>query len=106
LRLCGIAPELAIQIPAGRGLARSGEIAAGIAQRIQRKLEVAAKLGVFIQFADEIHESENARRLVAVEAGEDADLDALLLHGGALEKEARQPEPPAFGFPSAERVGA
>lgn len=80
------------------------DIAGRIAERVNPELEFLAKLGIGIQFPDEVDEAEDAGGFIAVNAGEDADFDPGLDGLGPLKDEAGQPKAILSGAPEAEGI--
>ncbi len=62
-------------------------------------------LRVGVEFADEIDEAEDAGGFIAMDAGEEADLDPRFDDMGALEDKAGEPEAILAGAPEAEGIG-
>ena len=101
----GVAPELAIEVAAGGGLAGAGEVAGGVAEGVEVQLEFAAEFGEAVEFANKVHETEDAGGFVAVDAGEDAQFEAVFDDLGALEGEAGEPEASGPLVPEADGGG-
>jgi hypothetical protein len=102
--LGGLAPEVAVEIEAGAGMAGVIDEAGGIAEGINPELEFLAEFRIGIEFADEIDEAEDAGWFIAMDAREDSDLDAGLDDMGTLEDEPGQPEAILSGAPEAEGI--
>ncbi len=75
-RLVGLMPELPVQINAAAGVPRAGAAAGGIADGVDVQFVVVQLDGLLGGPADEIEGGQGACFFIAMDAGEDGELEA------------------------------
>jgi hypothetical protein len=81
------------------------EASGWVADGINPQFEVAANLGVTVEFAEEVHDAEDSGRLIAMDACKDTEFDAIFNDACSLEPEAGDPEEVFSVAPFEESVG-